>query len=159
MFLPRLALVAVASRIRWASVALLSGSGRRSIEDVFRGEPLDIKVTHELIGAESILHISGEIDMATAAPFRDAALMAIAEHGPSLTVDLSGVTFMDSTGLHVLVGTYRRVRVHGGTFTLRNVPHIVRKLLRVTALDELLLPRGTAGTTAATTRAVDATSS
>ena len=119
---------------------------------------MDINLQHERVDGESILHLSGEIDMATAPAFRDAALRAIAEDGPSLTLDLSGVTFMDSTGLHVLVGTYRRVRIHGGTFTMRNIPDIVRKLLRVTGLDNVLLapPAPRAGTDE--TAAVDAAS-
>lgn len=123
---------------------------------------MDINLLHERVDGESILRLSGEIDMATAPAFRDAALTAIADDGPSLTLDLSGVTFMDSTGLHVLVGTYRRVRVHGGTFTMINIPDIVRKLLRLTGLDDVLLaptpapPAPRAGTD--NTAAVDATS-
>jgi anti-sigma B factor antagonist len=121
---------------------------------------LDIHLRHELVNNESILHISGEVDMATSPAFRDAALLAIVDHGPSLTIDLAGVTFMDSTGLHVLVGTYRRVRVHGGTFRLRNIPDIVRKLLRVTGLDEVLGSGSEPGVaTLGATRVVDAATS
>ena len=118
---------------------------------------MDIKLLHEQLDGESVLYVAGEIDMATAPALRDAALQALVEHGPSLTLDLGGVTFMDSTGLHVLVGTYRRVRAHGGTFAMRHVPDIVRKLLRVTGLDEVLVnPRHPP---AATTTGVDAASS
>ncbi len=99
----------------------------------------DLHLHHDHIDGESILHVAGEVDMATAPALRDAALHAIVNHGPSLTLDLASVTFMDSTGLHVLVATYRRVRVHGGTFNLRNIPEIVHKLLRVTGLDRVLL--------------------
>lgn len=118
---------------------------------------MDISLLHDMVDGESILHVSGEIDMATAPALRDGALRAIAEHGPSLTLDLSGVTFMDSTGLHILVGAYRRVRIHGGTFAMRNVPDIVGKLLRVTGLDEVLLA-SSAPMPAAEARAVDAAS-
>jgi anti-sigma B factor antagonist len=117
---------------------------------------LDVELLHEVAEGESVLHVSGEVDMATAPAFRDAALLAIVEHGPSLTLDLSRVTFMDSTGLHVLVATYRRVGVHGGTLRLRNIPDIVRKLLRVTGLDEILAADAETGPAAAGTRVVDA---
>lgn len=137
----------------------LSGSGGRDQPSSRPGLILDIQLLHELVDDESILRISGEVDMATAPAFRDAALLAIIDHGPSLTLDLSGVTFMDSTGLHVLVGTYRRVRVHGGTFKLRNIPEIVRKLLRVTGLDEVLAATGEPGAPPADTRVVDAATS
>lgn len=123
---------------------------------------MDLQLLHEYADGESVLRLAGEVDMATAPAFRDAALKAIVDHGPSLTIDLADVTFMDSTGLHVLVATYRRVRVHGGTFALRNIPEIVWKLLRVTGLDEVLAP-GPAGDSSqiagsAATRAGDAAS-
>lgn len=119
---------------------------------------MDFDLRHECVDGESTLYLAGEIDMATAPVFRDAALGAIVEHGPSLTIDLGAVTFMDSTGLHVLVATYRRVHVHGGTFALRNIPEIVWKLLRVTGLDEVLAPDPATGQVAAAPRAVDAAS-
>lgn len=120
---------------------------------------MDLYLRHEYVDGESVLHVAGEIDMATAPAFRDAALQAIVDNGPSLTLDLSGVTFMDSTGLHVLVATYRRVRVHAGTFTLRDTPDIVRKLLRVTGLDELLMSPGAPPAAATATSGSDAPSS
>ena len=55
----------------------------------------------------STLIVSGELDMATADALR--AEMDLIP-GP-LTLDMSGVTFMDSTGLHVILGRSERGKV------------------------------------------------
>jgi anti-anti-sigma factor len=50
----------------------------------------------------SVLFLSGELDMATAEQLSSALGPAVTEGGP-ITVDISGLTFMDSTGLHALI--------------------------------------------------------
>ena len=53
----------------------------------------------------AIVSLHGEIDMNCGPALRDA--LSAAQHGsPDVIVDLSGVTFMDSTGLHALIGAY-----------------------------------------------------
>ena len=50
------------------------------------------------------LFAHGEIDLATADPFEEQASTAVmGAAGPSVLIDLSGVTFMDSTGMRALV--------------------------------------------------------
>ena len=54
------------------------------------------------------LFAHGEIDLATADPFEERATEAVMEAaGSSVLMDLSGVTFMDSTGLHLIVDVTR----------------------------------------------------
>jgi anti-sigma B factor antagonist len=65
-------------------------------------------------GGDSTLAVAGEIDLATASQFRDATLSALARGTGSLHLDLSGVEFMDTAGVHVLVSTRRRARLMGG---------------------------------------------
>jgi anti-sigma B factor antagonist len=62
----------------------------------------------------SLLAVAGEIDLANAAQFRDALLTALVRGSGYLHLDLSGVDFMDSAGVHVLVATRRRARLMGG---------------------------------------------
>jgi len=50
------------------------------------------------------LSVHGEIDLATAEPFEEQAGEAVMDApGSSVLLDLSGVTFMDSAGLHALI--------------------------------------------------------
>ncbi len=54
-----------------------------------------------------------------------------------LVVDLSGVTFIDSTALGVLIGGVRRVRDAGGAMTLVVTSRAVERVLSITGLDRV----------------------
>jgi anti-sigma B factor antagonist len=84
-----------------------------------------------------ILDVRGEIDVATS-PELQQLLTALIAHGPELViVDLTHVSFIDSTGLGVLVGAVRDVRADGGDIRLVvTQPQIIR-LLELTGLDEV----------------------
>jgi anti-sigma B factor antagonist len=84
-----------------------------------------------------IMRLIGEIDMVTAPTVRDAAMSAIHRHSPYLHIDLSGVTFMDSTGLEVLLATRRRAEAAGGCLYLEDPSRRVIRVLEVTGVDRL----------------------
>jgi anti-anti-sigma factor len=80
--------------------------------------------------------ISGEIDIATSQDMRDALA---AEPGPAhLEVDMSAVTFMDASGIGVLLAARQRAVDGGGSLTLRAPSWAVRRLTGILGLDELL---------------------
>ena len=81
--------------------------------------------------------VSGELDLHTASTLRDAALAALRQHGTCLRVDLEGVTFMDSTGIEVLLATRRRAELEGGSLTLLSPTQAVWRVIEVTGLDKL----------------------
>ena len=83
------------------------------------------------------LRVSGEIDLYTAPALRDAALEALRHHGTNLRVDLRDVTFMDSTGIEVLLATRRRAALEGGSLTLIRPTHAVRRIIEVTGLEKM----------------------
>ena len=61
-----------------------------------------LTIAHEREGAVDVLIVEGEIDISTAARFHEALSAAVSGgHGP-LVLDLSEVTFIDSTAVHVL---------------------------------------------------------
>ena len=69
----------------------------------------DFGVTDEAVDERThVLAPSGEIDALTA-PQLGRRLIAIADEGKDVVVDLSGVTFMDSTGIGVLLNGLRRL--------------------------------------------------
>jgi anti-sigma B factor antagonist len=68
-----------------------------------------------------VVHVTGDVDTATAPAVRQALAGVIDEQGSlSVRVDLTGMTFIDSTGLSVLVAALTRMREKGGTLTLAN---------------------------------------
>ena len=68
-------------------------------------------------GADGIpvVTVAGEIDMSNADRFRDAlGLAAAAADGGSFVVDLTGVEYLDSAGVHVLFAHAARIRLIAG---------------------------------------------
>jgi anti-sigma B factor antagonist len=91
------------------------------------------------VSSEFTLRPDGEVDMARAAQLRPGWLAALDEHQPErLVVDLSQVTFIDSGGLTLLVILNTRQAERGGTVLLANPTHNVRRILAITALDQVM---------------------
>ncbi|GIH76872.1 STAS domain-containing protein [Planobispora longispora] len=89
-------------------------------------------------GNSTIHRVTGDIDVSTAPALRTRLQNALTAGG-GLLVDLSGVTFMDARGLGALVAVNNRARELGGTVQLIGVPVAVRRLLKLTGLNRLLL--------------------
>jgi len=86
--------------------------------------------------SEVVLSLAGDIDAATAPTFaREAELMG---GGPDVTLvfDMTGVTFIDSTGLSVIAGTLRRLRSVGGRLCIRGASPMLCRLLQISGIDE-----------------------
>lgn len=82
--------------------------------------------------------LSGEIDHHTAAAMRSEIDLAIETRCPkALVLDFGGVTFMDSSGIGLVMGRYKRMHALGGTVTLANVPQPLRRVMRLAGLENL----------------------
>jgi anti-sigma B factor antagonist len=62
----------------------------------------DFRISRGEDGAAATLHVAGEIDLAVADDLREAGLSCLESNDPGVRVDLSEVTFIDSTGLGAL---------------------------------------------------------
>ena len=85
-----------------------------------------------------VLRASGEIDVATSPELRR-ELHQLADRQGSIVVDLRDVTFIDSSGLGVLVGTLKRLRERDpdATLVLEGLQDPVRKVFDITGLSDL----------------------
>ena len=82
-----------------------------------------------------VVKVSGEVDLASTPAIRDALDELIVNQGNlSLRIDLAEVTFMDSTGLNLLVGTLKVLRDRGGSMTIANPTATIRRLFDLTGL-------------------------
>jgi anti-sigma B factor antagonist len=82
--------------------------------------------------------LQGELDIATS-PKAEAELRRIEGGGVRLVVlDLRGLTFMDSTGLRLLVGADARARESGHRLAIVRGPDAVHRVLEITGLDTRL---------------------
>lgn len=75
-------------------------------------------------------YLSGEIDHHAAQLLRTEIDAQIDARMPELlTMDFSGVTFMDSSGVGLILGRSRRMNADGGRLTIQNPPEAIRKML------------------------------
>jgi anti-anti-sigma factor len=82
--------------------------------------------------------LDGEIDIATSPGIRRFLMAAISGGNVHLAVDMSGVTFIDASGINALVATANRARQAGGGLSLLAPSRQVRRLLDVFHLDAIL---------------------
>jgi anti-anti-sigma factor len=81
----------------------------------------------------------GEIDTATAPTLVGELQTAIFTGAPrELILDFGGVTFMDSSGLRVIIDIHNELRARDSLLALENVPATTRKLLEVTGMTDHL---------------------
>ena len=81
--------------------------------------------------------LSGEVDFTTSGPVQATLTAMVLPGGGTVLADLSRVTFIDSSGLGVLVQAHRTAQ-EGRTRLLVVASPPVRKLLSLTALDTVL---------------------
>ena len=96
---------------------------------------MDLQVETRHDGDVAVVAASGEVDVFTA-PGLDAELSALLSDGHTrLVVDLTGVSFLDSTGLGVLVKGLKSARDAGGSLHLVVTSERIRKIFDITGLD------------------------
>jgi anti-anti-sigma factor len=84
----------------------------------------------------ALIVLAGELDHGSADALRTRLAQAgMAFEGEEITVDLSGVTFIDSTGLGVLVGATRSSRSAGGDIRLVGCRPSMLRVLNIAGLD------------------------
>ncbi len=86
------------------------------------------------VGDTTTLRIAGELDALTAPELRPILDSLVAEGRREVTVDLSDLRLIDSSGVGALVSLFKRVRANGGAVRFTGVteqPRVIFKLLRL----------------------------
>jgi anti-sigma B factor antagonist len=81
-----------------------------------------------------VLAISGPMDVETTPQLRDSLVGLLDEGRHRLVLDLSGVDFIDSIGLGVIVGMVHRLRPHDGSLAMAAPSPQARNVLQITQL-------------------------
>jgi anti-sigma B factor antagonist len=100
-------------------------------------DPADQALTVASVRQEDgtpVIYLSGELDLISAGQFSTAIDTALADHPGGLILDASGLNFMDSSGIALLVSAAQRA----GQMQVRNPTPIVRRLIELTGLSEVL---------------------
>ncbi len=88
-------------------------------------------------GRWAVMRVTGEIDMATAPRLRQHVQTVTARKPAGLVLDLDRVDFIDSTGLGVMVGAAKRMRMIDGGFRIVCSQNHLIHLFEITRLNEV----------------------
>ncbi len=89
-------------------------------------------------GKELRVTLSGELDHHNAAVIREDIDRELDSGVKLLTLDMSGVTFMDSSGIGIVLGRYRRMSEGGGRLRISGMSIYAEKILRMAGVLALL---------------------
>lgn len=86
-----------------------------------------------------LVKLEGEIDHHGAREIREGLDKMIAESRPkTLVLELSGIDFMDSSGLGLVLGRYRRLNEIGAKMFIKNPGARTEKILAMAGVDKLI---------------------
>lgn len=98
---------------------------------------LDITVKQE--NQELTVFLKGELDHHAASSVKDTIDMLLVKTPvKTLTLDMAGVAFMDSSGIGLIVGRYNRIRSLGGKMQIKNANAALLKILKMSGIGQLM---------------------
>jgi anti-sigma B factor antagonist len=96
---------------------------------------MELSLATREVSGYAVLEVKGEVDVYTSAKLRERLLEVIGGGANRVVVDLRRVDFLDSSGLGVLVGALKRLRMGGGDLSLVCDNEKLLKIFKITGLD------------------------
>lgn len=104
---------------------------------VFGG--IELKISTEMKQGVLTVQIEGELDMQGAQSFREIVDHALDTSGVKhILLNLENVSFIDSSGLGVILGRYKRISLSGGRMAAANVQPQVARILELSGLFRII---------------------
>lgn len=97
-----------------------------------------VDVTVRNSGYCGMISVSGSLDLATVAQLNQALEWLCRQSHHQITIDVSGVNFIDSSGLAAFVHAHQTLTAAGGRLALAHPSRPVQRLLSLTGLDHEL---------------------
>ena len=99
---------------------------------------MDVELFDAEAGRWHVLEVRGELDLHTSTAL-EARLSELTTDEPAfVALDLSGVPFMDSSSLGVIVASLKRLRERGGDLALVGTAGSPAKVLAITGMDQVI---------------------
>jgi len=95
-------------------------------------------IVNENFDGVVLIRLSGEVDLSWSQQVRQAVLAALENH-PAVGVELSQVSYIDSSGIAALVEGFQSARARGSRFALVAISDAVRAVLELARLDRVFL--------------------
>lgn len=99
----------------------------------------NLSINERIWGNNMWLEIGGKIDSMNAEKLKEHIAGLISDGWKNMILDMSGIAFFSSTGIRVVLATYKQLHAEGGSFFIENPSQNVRNVLGMVALNTLLL--------------------
>ena len=108
------------------------------VDESIPTDPPDLSVAMVREGPRTVVSVAGDLDIASVASVRHLLDRAVATGADPLVLDLCDVTFMDSTGVVMIVQAQKRAASSGARFLLRGVTAQPRRVLQIVGVADTL---------------------
>ena len=98
----------------------------------------ELTLTSKRDGDAHVIRLFGELDLASAEILERELEDVEATDAAAIVVDLSGLTFMDSTGIRLLLTAHQRMQSDTDRLQLRRGPAAVQRVFELTGVVEIL---------------------
>ncbi|MBF8984690.1 STAS domain-containing protein [Lutibacter sp. B2] len=86
-----------------------------------------------------LIKLEGEIDIYTANKLKEVLTNIFVKNISDIKFDFSELTYLDSTGLGVLIWTLKKIKKTQKSIIIKNAKPNILKLLKITALDKIFI--------------------
>ena len=100
-------------------------------------ETMRIETSLRHLDGIPVLDVVGEIDIYTTPQFKEAVSAAIDENNPAIIINMTQVTYMDSSGFGTLLSATKRLRPLDGALYLTGCNESIQRMLQITRLNTI----------------------
>lgn len=97
---------------------------------------MEVKIVKE--ECRQVVYIDGRVDTVTAPELEKSVAPLFEESGATVVFDCTGLEYVSSSGLRVVLSTHKNITAKGGKFILRGLTHEVRSVFDLTGFSRIL---------------------
>jgi anti-sigma B factor antagonist len=99
---------------------------------------MNLEINHVEKAGKQYLFLKGEVDVYTSVELKEILLLLTRSAGNEVIVDLTEVSYIDSTGLGIFIGALKATNRYNSSLKLSGMIARVRRLFQITGLDEVI---------------------
>jgi len=97
----------------------------------------------EKLGETTVISLAGRIDSTNAKAFEESLLKKVAASGPAVVLDLSGLQYISSAGLRVILLVAKQLQGRKARFALCALAPVIREVFEVSGFSKIIRIVGT----------------
>lgn len=102
----------------------------------------ELKIMQEKLESGTEVLLTGEVDIYTSQNLKEKLYNILDSTKRDVKINCSSLSYIDSTGLGILVGALKKARQMGCNITIANLKDNIKKLFLITGLDKLFIIEG-----------------